>query len=106
MACEHGQANLAKMLVQKSAEFNIDLNAKDVEGSTAFHSACLMEEKKIVKMMVHLAKSFKLDLNAKNNDGQTGYEVAKSEGNLEIINIFTTNKTKGTLVTERGPAGR
>ena len=41
-------------------------------------------------MMVDKAKSFNLDLEAKDNDGRSGFEIAKLEGNFEIIDIFKT----------------
>ena len=41
MACENGHSKIAEMLIQKSAELNIDLNAKDrMFDRTAFHLAC------------------------------------------------------------------
>ena len=45
--CEDKKLKTAKMLVQKSDEFNIDLNAKDINGKTAFHWACKEGEKKM-----------------------------------------------------------
>ena len=48
------------MLVQKSAKFNIDLNAKDNYGNTAFHFACYNKHESIVEMMMKNAKDFSL----------------------------------------------
>ena len=53
------------MLIQKSAEFNIDLNAKDEDGMTAFHLACTRGRKNIVEMIIDNAESFKIDLTKK-----------------------------------------
>ena len=40
MACENGHSKIAEMLIQKSAELNIDLNAKHrLFDRTAFHLA-------------------------------------------------------------------
>ena len=40
MVCENGQSEIAEMLIQKSAELNIDLNAKHrLFDRTAFHLA-------------------------------------------------------------------
>merc|ERR1712051_203 len=39
LACKNGHSKMAKVLIQKSAELNIDLNAKDWFGMTAFHNA-------------------------------------------------------------------
>ena len=41
LVCDKGHSNIADMLIEKSTEFNIDLNAKDdLGGSTAYHLAC------------------------------------------------------------------
>ena len=41
LACENGHSKIAEMLIQKSAELNIDLNAKyRLFDRTAFHLAC------------------------------------------------------------------
>ena len=39
-ACYHGQTETAKLIVQYSKDFGIDLNAKDDDGNTALHEAC------------------------------------------------------------------
>ena len=40
LACREGYARIAEMIMEKSGEVNIDLNAKNIFGMTAFHSAC------------------------------------------------------------------
>ena len=40
LACKKGHSKIAKVLIQKSAELNIDLNAKNWNAWTAFHNAC------------------------------------------------------------------
>ena len=39
-ACGNGQAGIAEIIMKNSAKLNIDLNAKDDDGWTAFHLAC------------------------------------------------------------------
>ena len=51
------------MLIQNSAEFNIDLNVKDKDGMTAFHNASKYCHSKIAELDI--------DLNAKDKDGMT-----------------------------------
>ena len=53
-----------------------------------------MGKEKIVKMMIDKSKSFKLHLEARDNYGRTGYEIAKSEGNFEIITILREKNPK------------
>ena len=40
LACQFGHFKIAKIVMQKSAAFNLDLNSKDDNGMTAFHLAC------------------------------------------------------------------
>ena len=40
-ACKNGHSKLAEMLEQNSADFSIDLDAKDKDGYTALHLACI-----------------------------------------------------------------
>ena len=53
---------VAEILIQKSGEFNIKLNAEDKNGQTAFHMACDRGKTSIVEMMIANGKSFNLDL--------------------------------------------
>ena len=62
--------------MHKSTEFNIDLNARDEDGKTAFHFACRYGRKDVVEMMVNNADFFKIDLKAKDKDGKTGFQYA------------------------------
>ena len=51
LACQNGHFNIADILIQTSAEHNIELNAKDiVYGKTAFHWACQYGQSKVAGM--------------------------------------------------------
>ena len=39
LACENGQEDIAEIIMKNSAKFNIELNAKDNVGRTAFQKA-------------------------------------------------------------------
>ena len=82
------------MLVQKSADLNIDLNAKDQSGMTAFHLACFRGKKDIVEMMINYADSFKIDLVAKDLDGQTGFSWAKLLGESDVVDVIKRKMPK------------
>ena len=43
---------MAKMLIQRSAEFNIDLNARDNIGKTSFHWACESGNLMMVEILI------------------------------------------------------
>ena len=76
------------MLIQKHAEFNIELNAKNSFSWTAFHFACNYGKANIVEMMVENAKFCKLDLTARENTGRTGYQLAKENGKTDVVNLI------------------
>ena len=67
--------------MQKSAEFNIDLNIKDIYGQTAFHVACKNKDtsRDTIHMMIENSEQFKLDIAAKDMDGRTGLQILRQE---------------------------
>ena len=97
-ACAEGNSNIAEMIIQKSTEFNIDLNAKDKSGRTAFHWACLSghgTKSSIMEMMLNNGESFKIDFTATDNMGKTGLQLAEDEDgkmrwgrNANIVNMI------------------
>ena len=60
--------------MKNSAEFNIELNAKNNSGNTAFHLACLQGNVKIVDMLMKNSAEFNIELNAKDDDSCTAHE--------------------------------
>ena len=63
-------------MVQKSAEFNIQLNEDNENGKIAFHLACLHKKTDIVELLIENSAVFKIDLVTKDSNGGTGYEIA------------------------------
>ena len=82
------------MLIQKSAEFNIELNAKDGYGKTAFHVACESCNRTgnttTVNKMMENAVYFGFDLKAKDNFGRTGFQIAKYMGHTSVARVIET----------------
>ena len=72
--CKLGYTKLAEMLIQKSAKFNIDLNAKDIQGKTGFHWVCIKNETEIAEMLIQKSAELKIDLNAKDQYGITAFD--------------------------------
>ena len=62
--------------MQKSMKFNIDLNARDNSGYTAFHCACLEGHPKIAEMLILKSTEVNIDLNAVTNSGKTAFHLA------------------------------
>ena len=65
LACKNGHTKILGMLFQKSAEFNIDFNAKDFLKRTAFHLACVNGHLKIAEMIKQKSADFGIDLKIK-----------------------------------------
>ena len=76
-ACAKDHSKIAEILIQKSVEFNIDLNAfKSTSGSTAFHLACMFHKKSIVEMMLDNVES--INFTVKCDIGITGFEYSST----------------------------
>ena len=71
MACDYGHSKLAEILVQKSAELNFTLDAKDNLGRTAFHLACEYGYSRLAKMIVQKSAELNFSLDVKDNLGRT-----------------------------------
>ena len=94
LACKIGHSKIAGMLMNKSIELNIDLNAKVEKwnGMTAFHWACRNGKTGIIEMMISKAESLKLDLASRDNGGKTGYKLAQDLGRSEAVNLIKSKK--------------
>ena len=65
----------------KSAKFNIDLNAKDEDGRTAFHHAFGNGHSDVVEIILMKSTEINIDLNGKDECGRTGFHHACQNGN-------------------------
>ena len=61
--------------LKSSKDFGIDLNAKDNNGSTALHLACINGKTETVQMILKNWKEFGIDIKAQNNQGQTALDL-------------------------------
>ena len=84
LACEYGNLDVVKLLIQKSTEFNIKLNTKDDFGRTAFHWACIKGHLKIAKLLMRKSSEANIDLNAKDKYRQTAFHWACSKGQSKV----------------------
>ena len=85
---------IAELLIQKSTKFNIDLNAKDEDGMTAFHSACFWGEKAVVEVLMKNSEIYKIDLISTNRDGRTGFQCAKLRKKNSVVNVIEKTMPK------------
>ena len=75
--CKSAHSKMVNILIKKSSNLKIDINAKDYSGWTAFHNACSFRGIEVVEMMIENTESSKLDLRLKMNEGRTAFQVAE-----------------------------
>ena len=52
IACQNDNLKIVELIVQKSVECSVDLNAKDIYGWTPFHMACNEGHSKIIEILL------------------------------------------------------
>ena len=73
------------MLLKNSDTLNVDLNAKDHEGGTAFHYACSNGQLKLAKLLMKNSIEFNIELEHIDNDGRL---VSNSDSDLMNNEMF------------------
>ena len=68
-ACQEGHKDVVQLMLDHSNS-NIDLNARDNKGGTAYLGACSEGHKDVVQLMLDHSNS-NIDLNARDNEGGT-----------------------------------
>ena len=91
---------LAKLMIE-STQYSItplDLNAKDDNGNTAFHHACITACKystendsidSTVKMFLEIWREFGINIKVQNNDGQTALDILRENDTDELKEVRT-----------------
>ena len=64
-ACMKGHSKIAQMLILKSSDYNIELNAKNDVGIAAFHMACFDGHSKTAETLVQKSADFSIGLNCR-----------------------------------------
>ena len=78
-------------MILKSDEFNIDLNAYNYDGKTAFHEACSESNFEIVDLIIKKSIEFKIDLNARDDMEKTPFHRACETQCPHILNSAYQN---------------
>ena len=65
--------------MKNSVELDIDLNAKDDFGMSAFHLSCWFGKTRTVQMLLSNTKCFNIDVESRTKLGKTGFELAKQD---------------------------
>ena len=79
---------MLNLILEIAADLNIDLNAKDNQGLTAFHWVCLRGDTELAKILV---KNSKLDSSARDNSGSTSFHYACRYAHSEIAELLIEN---------------
>ena len=87
LACKNGHSKMAEMLIQKAAEFNIELNGKNLNGLTAFHLACENGYSETAELLMQKSTELNIELNAKDKDGRTAFHLACKNGRFRIAEL-------------------
>ena len=82
---------MVKIFMENSATLSIDLNAKDIIGQTAFHSACASGRFNVAKIFIENSANLSFDFNAYDNVGHTAFNWACSFGNINVVKMFMQN---------------
>ena len=88
-----GFTELAKLMIE-STQYSItplDLNAKDDNGNTAFHHACItacrLSTDSTVKMFLENWREFGIDIKVQNNHGQTALDILRGKDVDELNEV-------------------
>ena len=84
-ACS-GPSETAANLILQLANAGANLNLQDVGGDTPLHFAALAGNVQAIDTLL----KFQVDGNIKNNRGKTPLDVARDEGEEEIVNLLKT----------------
>ena len=68
-ACANGHKDIVKLIMDNS-DRNIDLNARNNRGTTAFMCACLQGHKDVVRLLLNNSD---IELNARTNAGTSAF---------------------------------
>ena len=90
-----GYTELAKLMIESTqySTSSLDLNAKDDNGNTAFHHACItacrLSTDSTVKMFLENWREFGIDIRVQNNDGQTALDILRENDTDELKDVRT-----------------
>ena len=109
-ACQHGSAEIVRLLIQKSKKNNqeffwnskIDVNQELLNGRTPLFMASQMGYLECVKLLIAVPT---IELNKAKHTGETPLLIASQEGYLNCVEILLQEKTK-ILVNKATKNGR
>ena len=85
--CKSGNLKMARFLIQKSAEFKINLDLKDYFSNTGFHYACKFGHFDIADLLIQKS-AIKIDFYKTIHVGKTAFHYACMFGKLDFAEIL------------------
>ena len=76
------------MIIEKSQDFNIELNARGLDGRTGFHLVCQSGLTKTIECMIDNSVLFGIDLTIKDIWGRSGFQLAVDSQQENVINLI------------------
>merc|ERR1711963_1212988 len=76
-----------RLLLKKSAEFNIDSNATHND-RTAFHLSCQYGHSKVAEMLILKSVELNIKLNGKDYFGKTAFHLSCQNGHMKIAEML------------------
>ena len=89
-ACRNGNVKAIEMA---SHSKEIDFNARDKNGVTALHAACIKGHVHIVKYLIEHRTKLKINLNVTDHEGYTPLHYACHQGHLGVVALILDNSS-------------
>ena len=95
MVMYHIENRIVQMFVKSSLKLEIDFNAMDNKGMTAFHFACESGHSEVARMLVENSAKLKINLNVKDDeDRKTAFHLVCEKGNSKTAQMLIQNPKK------------
>ena len=85
---------MAKIFIENSATFSIDLNSKDIAGQTAFHFAIKSGHFNVAKVFLENSATVSIVLNAMDKSGKTALDWASTSSCKRTKKLMLNNANK------------
>ena len=97
-ACLRGHVDVVTLLLKESESKDIQINATNRNGDTAFHMACSKGQIEVATCLLNESQSRNIPVSIKNKSGNTAFHLACSEGQEGIVTLLLNAQA---IVNER-----
>ena len=100
-ACNRGYIEVVKLLLKRSD--NIDLNARNIHGQTAFIRSCAHGQRRIAQLLLSHPN---IEVNARDNNGWTALKSAYTNNQNDVVKLLLDYSDKKIDLNARYDSGR